>query len=307
MDLHAKPFRCFVAVAELGTFSRAAVSLNMSQPSLSAQIKELERRLGFNLFIRTSRKVELSAEGLLFLGNARRIIMESDWLRQAAQDISTNQLRIGAAHHTGAIRDRQELIDRFIVAHPPIALRVIGRRHSQIAADLDRQTVDLALTIELRGEDGERSAVEQGTKDFERIILRERRVELLLTEDDPLAREQRIPVGGLKKREVCIVDRNHGITLAEGLARKLERAGAILKHPPEGDAASTMRHGALLGVPAINLGWFSKPDLPWLKPLVSRPAEELQVVTALVLLRSRHAQRPAAMTFWQHAQAFKDT
>ena len=52
MDLHAKPYRCFLAIAEHGSFARAAEAANMSQPALSALIKEFERRLGFALFAR---------------------------------------------------------------------------------------------------------------------------------------------------------------------------------------------------------------------------------------------------------------
>ncbi|MGE0829627.1 MAG: LysR family transcriptional regulator, partial [Hyphomonadaceae bacterium] len=90
MDLDARPYRFFVAVAELGSFSRAAEAMHISQPALSAQIHELERRLGFSLFARTSRRVELTAQGALFLDWARRLIIETDWINQAARDIRSN-------------------------------------------------------------------------------------------------------------------------------------------------------------------------------------------------------------------------
>ena len=95
MDLDATPFRYFLTVAEERSFTRAAQLLHVSQPALSAQIREFERRLGFALFQRTSRRVELTAEGRLFLGNARRMVAEASWANQAAREIRDNELRIG--------------------------------------------------------------------------------------------------------------------------------------------------------------------------------------------------------------------
>ncbi len=77
--------RNFLAVAECGQFSRAAQRLHLSQPSLSASIKQLELRLGTELLIRHSRGVRLTPAGDAFLPRARAAIAAAETAVQAAQ------------------------------------------------------------------------------------------------------------------------------------------------------------------------------------------------------------------------------
>src|SRR3954454_7532266 len=148
MDLDATAYRIFVTVADQMSFTRASQLLNVSQPALSARIRELERRLGFALFDRTSRRVELTAEGRLFLANARRMVTEASSAVRAAREIRDNDLRIGAPFYTQYIRERRELIDRLMVEHAQIRLRVFDKSHTRNYADLLRREIDLALLIE---------------------------------------------------------------------------------------------------------------------------------------------------------------
>ena len=70
--------RYFIAVAETGNFTRAAARSNISQPSLSQQIINLEEELGQILFNRMGRKATLTDAGNLLLERARRIVAEAD-------------------------------------------------------------------------------------------------------------------------------------------------------------------------------------------------------------------------------------
>lgn len=72
MDLHQLEY--FIAIRELGSFSKASLKLSMSQSVLTRQIQSLEKELGFSLYRRTGRGVELTQEGIVFEGYAREII-----------------------------------------------------------------------------------------------------------------------------------------------------------------------------------------------------------------------------------------
>jgi DNA-binding transcriptional LysR family regulator len=74
----------FVRVGESGSFTRAAHDMNLSQPTISRIIGELEARLGVKLLLRTTRRLTLTTAGEMFLEKARGVLADLN----AAEDVA---------------------------------------------------------------------------------------------------------------------------------------------------------------------------------------------------------------------------
>jgi DNA-binding transcriptional LysR family regulator len=102
VDVSIKQLRYFVAVAEELHFGRAAERLHMSQSPLSRSIRDLERELGLVLFVRTTRRVELTPAGAVFLKRSRHALAEMDGAiaeaRRTGQPESGSAVRLGFNH-----------------------------------------------------------------------------------------------------------------------------------------------------------------------------------------------------------------
>lgn len=125
--MELRHLRYFVAVAEAGNLTRAARSLGIQQPPLSHQIQQLERELGYPLFRRLPRGVELTAGGQAFRDDAERILAQ---VRHAAERGAratlgmTGSLSIGFTSSAGLHRSTPDLIRRFRESHPDVDLEI---------------------------------------------------------------------------------------------------------------------------------------------------------------------------------------
>ena len=302
MDLTARPFRYFIAIAERGSFTAAARSLNVSQPALSAQIRELERLLAFQLFKRSSRNVKLTPEGLRFLAYARRIVLETEFITRATRDIRGNPLRIGAAHYTSGIHERRIIIENYAALLPDATFSVTGINHSQIFDELRNHNIDVAITLEL-AKQHEESAVEVGVgrENFEIKILGSRSLSIFVPEEKFISTPDEISSKDIRDLPVCNISRVHGVKISETTSRLLSSAGAKYIPVPEGDAVSVIRYASLKRYISINLGWFDVPDSLIGGSLSKLIVREWDTVINLVLIRSRDGAHPALNKFWEAA------
>ncbi len=96
--MELRHLRYFVAVAETENISRAAEQLNLSQPPLSRQIRDLEEELGVALLSRGAKSVHLTSAGWVFLEEARAVLRRADQAILAVRAASRQEeLHIGYA------------------------------------------------------------------------------------------------------------------------------------------------------------------------------------------------------------------
>lgn len=138
--------RYFLAVVDQGNFSRAAAQCHVSQPTLSVGIAKLETLIGSTLFTRTSRRVELTRDGVRFLGHARRI--ESEFLAAETPDQSRsrNLLRVGMLS-TLSPTWVETMIRRSGVNWIGGGLEIVDGRAGELRAKLERGRIDAAITL----------------------------------------------------------------------------------------------------------------------------------------------------------------
>ncbi|GAB2638796.1 LysR family transcriptional regulator [Kribbella swartbergensis] len=128
MDAHLRELRYFVATAEELTVTAAAARLFVSQPALSKQLRALERRLGFDLFVRQPRGLALTSQGSALLPVAQSMLEAWDRGYAEARALShPRQLVVGMQTAVG--RDLQRpAVQRFRDRAPgwTVSLRLVG-------------------------------------------------------------------------------------------------------------------------------------------------------------------------------------
>lgn len=139
--------RYFLAVAELGSFSKAAAKSNVTQPTLSVGIAKLEEQVGARLFERTTRRVSLTPAGSRFLGHARRISQEYEAaLRDVSEAPQLKRVRAGILSTIPA-----HDLDRVVCEHGKRAqgeaLELLDSSERDLANRLTDGRLDVALTI----------------------------------------------------------------------------------------------------------------------------------------------------------------
>jgi LysR family hydrogen peroxide-inducible transcriptional activator len=145
MEIHQ--LRYFVAVAEEGSFSRAAAREHVAQPSLSQQIQKLEAEMDQRLFDRLSRSVVLTEAGKRLLEYARKILVEIAEARRCLDDLKRDiagRLTVGAIP-TMAPYVLPKLIGEFQIRYPMVDLEILEDTTESLALRLEDGTLDIAI------------------------------------------------------------------------------------------------------------------------------------------------------------------
>ena len=264
--------RCFAAIADAGSLTRAAERLHISQPTVSGQLRELEQALGFALFHRTSRVVTLTAQGERLLPAVKAVLAETERVRREVEDIrveETRRFRLGAAMYTMDIAERLELLDAYAEAAPDYRLTIDSRLQSDQIPDLVDDQLDAALLLGMATPawTPKPATIKPGAIVNEiaypdclrRVVLRRRRIGLRVPRGSELARFDVIPREALAGQQIATLSIEHGHAIVDPIDGFLEASGAELVRPNEGPALAIERHAERHGISAVGVGWYPVP------------------------------------------------
>jgi len=145
--IEIRHLRYFLAVAEAGSFSRAADRLGISQPSVSQQMRDLETALRVVLFQRRGKRILLTPRGLIFQEHARAILRQ---LENFLQELNSEPGQLRGTLHLGVVPILNvplvpQLVGMFTADHPGISLIVEEISSTEIETALEEGRMDVGL------------------------------------------------------------------------------------------------------------------------------------------------------------------
>lgn len=147
MALNLHLLRMFVAVARVGSFSRAAEGMNLSQPALSKGVRDFELQVGCRLLNRSQKGVVPTAEGLALLKYAEDLFAAeraAEEMLSSKRNLNNGSLRIGAST-TIATYMLAPYLGAFHRAYPGIDLHLVSANTREIAEQMAAQEIDIGL------------------------------------------------------------------------------------------------------------------------------------------------------------------
>ncbi|AEV81578.1 LysR family transcriptional regulator [Actinoplanes sp. SE50] len=281
MDLRQLEY--FVAVAETGSFTRAAQRVHITQSGVSAQIKALEHELGAELFIRSGRTARLTDAGSVALRHARAALDSTLDLRDAIDEVKgliRGRLTIGMVIGC-EVAPLFDALAAFHAEHPGIELELAEANSDQLVAGVRTGSLDVALAG-LAGVPPEHLAT--------RVLIRERLVALVPPTSD-LAGSPGVPISLLSAYPVICLPVGTGIRDALDRSTPGRSAVALVATSPDTVAGLTRRG---LGVAVLSESMAAAhPDL------TAVPIDGADV-PALLALVWQERPNPALTAFLKH-------
>lgn len=280
--------QAFRAVAELGSFSRAAQSVHLSQPAFSRRIDKLEQALGVQLLERTTRRVGLTAVGRDFARKVQAVLDELDATLLGIRGLAATRMgEVSLACVPSTVYYFvSRVLQGFRQAYPKVRVRVIDASANEVLGFVARGEVDFGLNF-----------TGQSEPDIEFRALHSERFVLACRRDHPLARRRRVAWADLAAHDMV------ASAQGSGNRRLLDEALAGLPLRPQ-PVCEAQHVTALLGMVEAGLGVAAVPALALPGPdhpvLVGVPLVEPVVMRQVGLIRrAGRTLTPAAQLLYE--------
>ncbi|MGN7828075.1 LysR family transcriptional regulator [Agrobacterium radiobacter] len=210
----------FVEAARARNFRAAALQLGIAQPAVTQRIRQLEENLGFKLFHRINRGVELTPAGQSMLIEAEEILARTKGALEKAQQIRRGQLgtlRIGYGTSVMAERKLPALITRYGDEHPDVTLELLpGMTMEQLIEQVATRKTDVAFT---------RAPLPSLPQTLRAMPFDRSKLCVALPERHALAHRSRISVGDIVHEKLLLPVDEIGLGLSSSALSLFEDAG----------------------------------------------------------------------------------
>lgn len=245
--MELRHLRYFVVVADTCHFGQAAERLEMAQPPLSQQIRQLEAELGTDLFARTTRSVRLTPAGEAFLQDAERILRS---VEEAAR-------RVGRFADGKAGTLRLGLTGTASYAQLPILARLVKEQLPDVVLDIRTELLTPAIELALASGDLDVGVLRPPVRDASlgvRIIAREQFV-VALPDGHRLAEADTLTIGELRAEDFIMYPSTSRSVIHDAVVRACRAAGYYPRVAHESSQTSTQ-----LSLVAAGLGIAVLPE-----------------------------------------------
>ncbi|ALU96905.1 MULTISPECIES: LysR family transcriptional regulator [Streptomyces] len=215
--MELRHLNAFLAVAEELHFGRAAKRLQMAQPPLSQQIRQLEKELGVQLFHRNTRSVRLTSAGETFLEPVRTVLDDLDTAVRAARSAGIGEYgRVTIGFAGASSHETLPRLTRAVrAAHPGLELVMTGQTYANTALS---RVADGSLDLGFVRLPVARPGVAHRVIDEEELVC-------ALPSDHPLARRETVPLDVLAGEPFVSFPANSGSTVRDAMTEACENAG----------------------------------------------------------------------------------
>jgi DNA-binding transcriptional LysR family regulator len=282
MDLNVRQIRAFVTVAKLGSFTRAAAVLHLSQPALTVQIRNLEETLGNRLLDRNSRGVEPTRIGRELLPMLERTLADLDSVLHDARELGGTRggtVRI-AALPSFAASLLPDLIRRCREAEPGLRFVVKDAVASAVNALVRNEDVDIGLT-----------GGDFPDPEFEVVQRARDRLCLVYPQGHEVGRRRRITVKDIVALPLVLTAAGTSVrAVVDAAFAKVEMSPMLTCEPTYMMTAVAMVRAGL----GLTILPGSSPEIRAEPTLQSRPIDDASFVRPIALIKKKGRTLPPA-------------
>lgn len=198
--MNIRDLEYLIALADFKHFRKAADACNVSQPTLSGQIRKLEDELGTILLERTSRKVLFTQAGLMLVEQAKSVLREVKILKEMA---SNQGKEMSGPMHIGIIPTLGSYISPIILPHlkklfPSLEVYIYELQTSMLVEQLEAGQLDCGIL-----------AFTKESEPFIEVPIFKEKMRLAVSKEHPWANESPLVLDKLRDQEILMLDDGH--------------------------------------------------------------------------------------------------